>query len=497
MSQFSVAHPELIKLREINGQLAVVALPPELLSEVFLECIDRGALSDVEPQRSIKILRKNRTSLAGVCYRWRRIAQATPMLWAVTSFSGQFTEVKDDEGSNSYKILPEAHKPLHHELQLSSTVPVSLVSQSKTDHLLLPSALSMLKHEVCAALSPILPRCDRLFLEAPSSVPFLVLNAAPEKLASLRLLDVRASRGDSMGHEIRELNLTYAKSIRHLSIRSHIYRSPPETISPIIADPTKLKTLTISGFVDYPAAYEIISQATSLHSLMWLAEYKFLRFTVPPQQISMYSLQHLTLDGMPPLSLLPHLDAPQLVSATLTLHGSFWVGSSTLFLKPSQAPCLRSLTLGPTYAASPMLQPLLPEFRALQVLNLRCELKLELAAACANIDSLRLVVFTWLPVFRPWDGPLKLLEGWSSHIDSGEISSLSRGICFVCPQVTMIEERAFRDTFLSKFPAVKISLCKSSPFSLWGSYEWDELFAQFDADPLYLPPFLFSSVPNA
>ncbi|KAF8309443.1 hypothetical protein DL93DRAFT_2085718, partial [Clavulina sp. PMI_390] len=60
------------------------------------------------------------------------------MLWAVTSFSGPLTMVEGDQGSSSYTMPPTAYDLLHHELQLSGTAPISLVSQGTLEHLTQP-----------------------------------------------------------------------------------------------------------------------------------------------------------------------------------------------------------------------------------------------------------------------------------------------------------------------------------------------------------------------
>ncbi|KAF8309439.1 hypothetical protein DL93DRAFT_1764656 [Clavulina sp. PMI_390] len=156
MSGHAEISEEPARLREINSRLAVVTLPPELLSEIFLECINRGALDRFNPHFSVASLRRTRSSLAGVCYRWRQVAQTTKSLWAVTAFPGNITNVWSDENGGSYEIPPPTHKLFHHELQLSDPTPLALVSHSIITVLPPPYMISTVKRDLVRSYLPCL-----------------------------------------------------------------------------------------------------------------------------------------------------------------------------------------------------------------------------------------------------------------------------------------------------------------------------------------------------
>ncbi|KAF8309444.1 hypothetical protein DL93DRAFT_2085719, partial [Clavulina sp. PMI_390] len=349
-------------------------------------------------------------------------------------------------------------------------------------------------------LAPMLSRCHKVFLDIPGTVSLSVLNHSPEQLANIESLTVQGSAPSSSDPEttILDLDLSRAHLIRHLSIcllNPRMADIWPSTIRPRLADPSRLRSLTLSGSVDCLVAYEIISRATSLRSLVWTSEHHYLESTVPSNQIPMRSLEHLILSAIPPVLILPHLDAPKLLSLTLWPGTPAWDQRPKPFPNPSQALHLRCLVLDSTSALSPMVPPVFPEFRALEVLELRCEMSVKLAVACAKAPKLRLVVLIWIPLFpSTWDGPLKLLESWSGSVESGEIMPLSRGVCFVYSQVPLdTEQLAFRDHFVMKFPSIKIGLRQSFLFSASEPDDWNNLFARFDRDPSYLPPFSSSN----
>ncbi|KAF8309434.1 hypothetical protein DL93DRAFT_2230948 [Clavulina sp. PMI_390] len=492
---------QFIKLRELNLQLTVVALPPELLGRIFLECIDRRAAGPFNHLFSVVETRNTRTSIASVCYRWRQVALATRPLWAVTSFPRLIASLgsESNKRADPYNIPPETYESFHHELELSGEAPLSLLARIVVYKLATPSVISALEHELCTALSPVIPRCDTISLEALGSLPFDILENTLNSQALVKSLDFSSWGWGSHG-EGRYLDLSHAGFLEHLSIdlsaRSSCYEMPVG--KPIVADPTILQTLKICGYVDPVAAYEIISRAVSLRSLVWESSTAFTEFTVSPQEVSMPLLRHLSLNDVQSLSLLPYLDAPRLVSVTLELKVEYPDEPIEPLPFPKSLPHLRFLDLhSAEYASFAILPGLLSEFRALEILGLRGVMSEELVAACTAAIKLRLVGVTWAPN-EPNGllGAQTLLQCWSRRAQSGEVPLLSRGVYFVYGDPgrrkkppTPADESTFGDEIVAISQGVKPGLCWESPFRWWQLEDWDNLVAKIDADPSYLPAF--------
>ncbi|KAF8309424.1 hypothetical protein DL93DRAFT_2216688 [Clavulina sp. PMI_390] len=491
---------DIIKLRELNWQSVVTALPPELLSEIFLECVNRGDVDPNNLERSFAILRKNRAALASVCFRWRQVAHATKSLWAVTGFPRQsFSNiVVNDEGMVLFTKSQQFHESFLHDIRLSTPARISLILQNKADGLWKSPPMPTPEPEDSFHISlyPVFSQCENILLEAGGLLPLIILNQAPS-LLNVKSLDVRAT-GECRDLDMKSLDLSYASSIQNLSIvfsgRERSYATFP-IVKPILAEPDILKKLTVSGYVDPSATYNIISQASSLLSLEWLeggvpTTPNLRESSLSPKQILLPLLRHLALSSIGPVSLFPHLYAPNVISIVLKDSIKRCIDVSSL-PKPSQFLHLRSLTLDWEYTEAPLLPPLLPEFRALEVLNLQGFLSVDLAMACTRATKLRLVVAK-LMLRNPteWPGPLRLLDYWSSQVNARAVPPLSLGFCFVY-YIDLSEERRnmFNEQFVTKHPAIKIGYRRSSPFALWGLQNWDALFTTFDAEPTYLPPF--------
>ncbi|KAF8309440.1 hypothetical protein DL93DRAFT_2158411 [Clavulina sp. PMI_390] len=487
-----VAKPEEpIQLRRRNSQLAAVALPPELLSEIFFGCVGRAMISSTDPFSSLAVLRKNRTSITGVCYRWRQVAHATKTLWTVVGFPDPFITSQRNDVMVSYTIPPKSYESFHHGLTLAGAAPISLFSRSTVDTLAEPSLVLVLKSEICATLSPMLSRCDRIVLEAFGDIPFAVLNAGPQQLAKVRSLEVRALGEWSEGIEVENIDLSHAQSLRSLSIDI----SNPTPVGPIptaslkVSDPNQLKNLAFYGSVDPESAYDVISGAKSLQSLMWLREDDETQFTVPARQLSMPLLRHLVLCHDMLVALLPHLDAPNIVSISLQVT---YPEGPLHFPVPSLFPKLRFLSMDSVrYTLSPLLPSLIAQLRALEVLNIRGVMSVELAVACADAVKLRLVAVTWASMMADGSAGIdRLLQCWSSQVNSKEILPLSRGMCLVLHLgIREWEREIYTQHFMKQHPGIKFGLRALHPFTSWRPEDWDELFAKFEADSLYVPPF--------
>ncbi|KAF8309438.1 hypothetical protein DL93DRAFT_2216698 [Clavulina sp. PMI_390] len=487
---------ELIKLRELNRRTPIVALPPELLSEVFLECIDRGAVSTFDPQLSVSVVRRVRTSLASVCHQWRQVAQATKPLWAVTSFP-HYVITFDDE-DDPYLIPSETYECFHHELELAGGAPLTLISQITLDEFDDPSLMVPLERDLCTALSPVLSRCHRIIFDVPDEISIGIIDVVPEQLGNTKSLHIRAWGDEIEGSEEGDtipkiLDLSHANSIEDLYIDfSSQYDSPVPliTASPRLGQPRKLKHLALLGRVEPSAAYNIISQALSLHSLAWTGSDSSPLFTIPPQQMQMPFLRYLGLGQVGTVSLDSYLDAPGILY--LVLKDSHEHVDPPPLPVPSRFRHIRSLSLESViYTCSPLLPPLVPEFPALEVLILRGVMSVELASACNRAAKLRLLVATW-PTNDPskWIGAQHLLDQWSSRVDDQDTPPVSRGFCFVHHlNLPKGKRRLFTQRFPKKYPKIQIGLHPCHPFEHWRLEDWDEFFALVDANPSYLPPF--------
>ncbi|KAF8309437.1 hypothetical protein DL93DRAFT_1764632 [Clavulina sp. PMI_390] len=495
MSGDLLAPTQLIELREFNKQLPIATLPPELLSEIFLECIDRGSVSILDPRSSVAAVRRVRTTLASVCHRWRQVARATKTLWAVTSFPNRITKILSDGETSSYIIPPAAYESFQYELELLGGASISLISQITCDDLELSSLMPTLEHDLRNMLSPVLSRCGQVLLEAPREVSVSLLTAFPEKLSNIKSLDIRAwgEYSDHGNADLKTLDLSHANTIQKLSI-NFFGRYPSwgllPTANPRLGSADNLKNLTILGYVNPSAAYGIVSRARSLHSLTWPSIDGLPDFIFPPGQISMQFLRYIALGEIGPVSLFSHLDAPN--TRSVVLKDSLQRVNPTPFPFPSRFIHLRSLILESTmYTLSPLLPPLVLEFRALEVLIMRGVMSMELASACTGATNLRLVAATWVSTTpSKWLGSQRLLDHWSDRIHIQDIAPLSCGFCFVYHvDPSEAERRTFIQSFPTKYPDIKIGLRSSHPLASWQPEDWDGFFTRVDTNPSYLPTF--------
>ncbi|KAF8309435.1 hypothetical protein DL93DRAFT_2085712 [Clavulina sp. PMI_390] len=210
----------------------------------------------------------------------------------------------------------------------------------------------------------------------------------------------------------------------------------------------------------------------------------------------MPNIHFLDLGPGQAIDILPHLYGPDLLSLKLSEHlmipeDDTPVEHTTIFPQTSQFPNLRSLCLNLVTAPAVMLPSLLPELQSLQVLIVQGCILPDLGEACTRAASLRVVVTGWMPTMpETWLGPQVLLDHWSNQVESEEIPPLSRGFCSSSVRAPSEAIRViFGEEFLVNAEDVQIGHCKKSPFQSWQMRDWKELFAKFDADPSYLPPF--------
>lgn len=115
-------------LVKLHATLAPIKrLPPELLSEIFEQCLDVG-----NPRVLFSMTARNKEApllLGYVCRSWRAIAHATPRLWR-----DMFVNVCD--GRYSDKLRRDALPVLQTWLAHSGSLPLNLVILCKTERIL-------------------------------------------------------------------------------------------------------------------------------------------------------------------------------------------------------------------------------------------------------------------------------------------------------------------------------------------------------------------------
>ncbi|KAF8309436.1 hypothetical protein DL93DRAFT_1764624 [Clavulina sp. PMI_390] len=311
------------------------------------------------------------------------------------------------------------------------------------------------------------------------------------------MLHVRAPAFDR-GQELILLDLSHAHDLNDLllSFSRKFMGGYFPVVKPHLAEPCKLNKLSINGYVDSNAAYGIISRAHSLCSLSLATENTLGGFVFPARQISMPSLQFLDLGPGEAIELLPHIIAPNVLSLRLSEHFMMSddgepVEHTTIFPLPSQFPHIRSLCLDLVTAPADILPSLLPEFRSLQVLTVQGFILPDLGEVCCRAPSLRVIVTGWMPsIPETWIGSQIILDHWSCQVESEEIPPLSRGFCFLSTGApSRAIRRVFGEEFLVNAEDLQIGHCEKSPFQGWQMRDWKQLFAKFDADASYLPPF--------
>jgi F-box-like len=95
-----ITHLQIVMGRVIQKRDALVTpitrLPPEVLSEIFIHCIDMCSF-DLHDQRNLTPrLDKTPLLLGSVCSRWRSISLSTPRLWASFTLTIRPTYQKND-----------------------------------------------------------------------------------------------------------------------------------------------------------------------------------------------------------------------------------------------------------------------------------------------------------------------------------------------------------------------------------------------------------------
>ena len=160
-----------------NGQLSVVALPPEVLSDIFVYACSRPSEVDadhsyydqnLEPPES-DLVRQVRHTIGVTCRRWREVLLSTTLLWSSISIEVALQDNKRHEqfgppSSGEENEFTPGLGMLELELARSGTRPLRfrLFIQHRLE---IPIWFFELVRDI-------FPRCRAIYLKIPSPTPF-------------------------------------------------------------------------------------------------------------------------------------------------------------------------------------------------------------------------------------------------------------------------------------------------------------------------------------
>ncbi|KAF8308577.1 hypothetical protein DL93DRAFT_2231554 [Clavulina sp. PMI_390] len=473
--------------RLANWEAPAVSLLPELLGDIFLRCIYDDKYQG--PEHILARISSYRQMIVSVCHRWRQVARGTQALWAVTKFSpSRFASLNPGRNDFSQRVLQSSER-VSHDLELAGTAPMTLVSWLPYDSAMSPEHIARLEYCFESTVVPIFPRCKRIVLGSEDESPLKLLDFSSKQLTKLESLDVRTSsfrrRTDIPS---QTLDLSHACNIRDLTIRiseSWGLASAVAIISPKLADATKLQTLTLTGLVDFKAAFEIVSQACSLRSLVWSPACHLPPLQILHEEIHLPYLRLLKL-GFAALSILPLLNAPNVLTFTVS---DATPNGPTSLPEQAQFPHLRALAL--MESSGSLNEQLLPAFLhkhpTLEWFALENTFSTSLASACVTAQKLRAVEAHGDPM--EMDGTRLLLGHWAGRVASGNmVSSLyemklindsRNGPCYYVPE----DDDDYPVKLFACHPGILVHEIHRPYFPWHWPKDWDELFHR--EDPSY------------
>ncbi|KAF8280542.1 hypothetical protein DL93DRAFT_1557241 [Clavulina sp. PMI_390] len=479
-----IAIDDAVSARRLaNWEVPAVALPPELLSDIFFICVGRYKYR--EPERNLFQLTRYRRAIVGVCHRWRQVARATQDLWAVTEFSSSAFAPLNPLCTDFSDRVSRRSAPFYRDLELAGTAPITLISRFEHESSMTPEVIPQFEHCFETALIPMLPRCKRAVLQGSGQLPLRLLNSSSTQLTKLESLEIQAcGRRPESNTQPRTLDLSHACNIRDLSITltKGWARSSHEVTIPIFTRANQLQTLTISGYVDSVAAFKIISQATSLRSLVWSPDNELLRLQTPQEEINLPFLRFLTL-GSAALPIIPKFHAKALLTLTLL--------DAALFIFPEHTrfPLLRALVLqGLVWPSDPFVKLFLHKHPSLEWFAIEGMITPYIAAACATAPKLQFLEAHWNPKL---EGPRLLLDHWSGQVASGSRALDAYEMCLVNddrhgPWFGYVSDEDLTEAFGHRH-GIRVKTIHR-PWLIWSQPKnWDQLFQQ--ADTSYEPCF--------
>lgn len=95
----------------LNRLVPIARLPPELLSEIFLQCLEVNTVSNRPTHRVVE--HKDRWTVTHICHYWREVALRCPSLWSQIEVSGPESEHLNELLTRSKKASLTVHADIY------------------------------------------------------------------------------------------------------------------------------------------------------------------------------------------------------------------------------------------------------------------------------------------------------------------------------------------------------------------------------------------------
>ena len=314
------AHVYSVVLYRQNAQLPVVALPPEILADIFVYACSRPHNEDdypyhythLEPPIS-HIVRRVRHAIGATCRRWREVLLSTTLLWSSISIEValQGHKIRDFYGPPSsdekYEFTPSLEM-LEVELARAGTRPLRL-------GLYVQYQLEM-PLELYELIRDAFPRCVTIYLDFPPLTPFAMpLEETSVELPLLQSLGIHLLAQDHTERRRRAYTqLSLAPALRDFSTSYSV-------VPPPLCTELRFTRLHLHDEVPFSEAVAIIRLSPQLRQLQW--EVPRLDERIPQEPIHLPLLDELWFihSGGDASAVLSLIFAPQL--STLQLWGGY------------------------------------------------------------------------------------------------------------------------------------------------------------------------------
>ncbi|KAF8309419.1 hypothetical protein DL93DRAFT_2170376 [Clavulina sp. PMI_390] len=493
----NAASESLSELRDCASAIPIMALPPELLGEIFLQSIDYGALGEGDHFERMSKLRKTRGSIISVCSRWREVAFSTSAFWSTTSFPLPVKVSYLAGWVPSLSIPPRAYDLFNLEVGSAGSSPISLTTQFTdfgTDYV---PYYERLVPELSQAIYPVLPRCKNFVITAPAQVVLGLINSDPARFANLRSLSLDAS-GGFLGVDSEKINqlgsvdLSQSPLIRDLWIRFSVSPDHPFYMRICLPNANALHRLVLKGPFDVQRMLTNIISASNLRALSWGSPTSAQPHATPYSKVCLPGLCHLQVSGVEPRDILGAIDAPCL--HTLTISGE-QIPKALKTIK-HKFPLLRVLN-----ATSDLIRGTIPPQLVAEICESHSMLEVLIVSAdlrgwFVKLSSLRNIRLLGAMGDGPnWGDTEILLKSWAEGAREGELQWRSRRLFSVQGFHELDEnsgeewegyvERCFAPLGdLSIF--VQLGLDRF-PYWQYFDQEWHDFFTKVEADPSFVP----------
>ncbi|KAF8309399.1 hypothetical protein DL93DRAFT_2085661 [Clavulina sp. PMI_390] len=302
-------------LENINWNRLPVSIFPEILSYVFILVL--RSYGNIDPQRTTALdvsqMRRARLTLSSICMRWRQVALSDKALWSIISFPAITAGVASRHPYDS----PPPIEVFSLEIERTGDMNLSIfLTDPSQNHLGVFVGPRSISHHVIHTVRPFLSRCKHLhFVGNQALFDLLFREVQPHHLTSLQSLSTFFVP-ESLIPASRVVDMTCAPRLSEMSIDSD-FKEEEMNIQAIplhlkLSLPIHLRRLNVTVSVDLQEMTVILLNASSLEELYWV--FQDSRFHLPKiQELSMPSLRHAVLRGPVPQSILPLLNAPQLI----------------------------------------------------------------------------------------------------------------------------------------------------------------------------------------